>query len=283
MTAAVLSGTALAAQLRAGTASRAAALAAAGRPPAVAVVTATSDEGSAWYVATIVKSAAKAAIECRVVDLGAAASERSIRSALRELSDDPAVAGVILQTPVPDGLSAAALAAGIAPAKDIDGANPLSLGRLSAGLPAFAPATAEAVIRLLDFHQVALAGRDAVIVGRSVVVGKPLAQLLLSRDATVTVAHSRSRDLAHVTGRADVLVAAAGRAHLVTPAHVRPGAVIIDVGTNVTRQGALVGDVDPGVGATAAAISPVPGGVGPVTTAVLLEHAVAAAEHAASS
>ena len=159
----------------------------------------------------------------------------------------------------------------------MDGASPESLGRLTAGLPAFAPATAEAVLALLDYYQVELHGRHAVVVGRSVVVGKPVAHLLLDRHATVTISHSRTADLAAITRQADVLVVAAGRASLIGPEHVSPGATVIDVGTNVTDAGRLAGDVDPAVAGVAAALSPVPGGVGPVTTALLLRHVVEAA------
>jgi methylenetetrahydrofolate dehydrogenase (NADP+)/methenyltetrahydrofolate cyclohydrolase len=145
------------------------------------------------------------------------------------------------------------------------------------GLPAFAPATAEAVIRLLDHHQIALGGRHAVVVGRSAVVGKPLVHLLLDRDATVTVCHSRTRNLAAITVQADVLVVAVGRAGLIGTEHVAPGATVIDVGTNATPDGGLAGDVDAKVEQVAGALSPVPGGVGPVTTALLLRHVTEAA------
>jgi methylenetetrahydrofolate dehydrogenase (NADP+)/methenyltetrahydrofolate cyclohydrolase len=157
----------------------------------------------------------------------------------------------------------------------VDGASPESLGRLVAGLPAFAPATAEAVLALLDHYQVQLRGRHAVVVGRSVVVGKPVAHLLLDRHATVTICHSRTGDLPAFTRQADVLVAAAGRAALIGPGHVSPGTIVIDVGTNAT-PGGLAGDVDPAVAEVAGALTPVPGGVGPVTTALLLRHVVAA-------
>jgi len=198
-----------------------------------------------------------------------------VSSALSALSADPGVHGIILQTPLPDGASLAELAGGIDVGKDVDGANPASLGRLVAGLPVFAPATAEAVVALLDHHRVAISGQRVAVVGRSVVVGKPVAHLLLDRDATVTICHSRTQDLASVTRQADILVVAAGRAGLIGPAHVAPGAVVIDVGTNPGPDGSLVGDVDPSV--TAAALSPVPGGVGPVTTALLLRHVAEAA------
>ena len=273
----VLAGRELAADIRAGTAARAAELAAAGRPPRLTVVTATDDEASAWYVRSIATAAGKAGIGCEVEDLGAAASASGIEAQLAALSGDPTVDAIILTTPLPGGARLAELAEAIDPAKDVDGANPVSLGRLMTGLPAFAPATAEAVLRLLDHHGVALEGRRAVVVGRSAVVGKPVAQLLLDRNATVTICHSRTRDLAAVTREAEVLVVAAGRAGLIGPGFVAPGAIVVDVGTNATPDGGLAGDVDPAVADVAGALSPVPGGVGPVTTALLLRHVTVAA------
>ncbi|MEV0148904.1 MULTISPECIES: bifunctional 5,10-methylenetetrahydrofolate dehydrogenase/5,10-methenyltetrahydrofolate cyclohydrolase [unclassified Nonomuraea] len=246
--------------------------------PRLAVVVATADEASLWYVRSIAKAAAGVGVACDIVDLGPAAPVAGIRATLERLSADPSVHGVMLQTPLPEGASAQELAGAIDPAKDVDGANPLSLGRLAAGLPAFAPATAAAVMALLDRHGVELRGARAVVVGRSTVVGKPLAHLLLDRHATVTVCHSRTRDLAAVTSTAEVLVAAVGRAGLIGAEHVAPGAVVIDVGTNPTADGGLTGDVDFGaVIGRAGALTPVPGGVGPVTTALLLRHTATAA------
>jgi methylenetetrahydrofolate dehydrogenase (NADP+)/methenyltetrahydrofolate cyclohydrolase len=278
-----LSGRELAAEIRAGTAERAAELTATGRAPRLAVVTATADEASAWYVRQIATSAAKAGIACDVTDLtpddeeSPEATAARIEAALTALSGEPTVHGIILQTPLPGGARLAELAAAIGPAKDVDGANPVSLGRLMTGLPAFAPATAEAVLRLLDHHGTELAGQHAVVVGRSAIVGKPVAHLLLDRNATVTICHSRTRDLAAITTQADVLVVAAGRAGLIGPEHVAAGATVVDVGTNATADGGLAGDVDPKVAEVAGALSPVPGGVGPVTTAVLLRHVAEAA------
>jgi methylenetetrahydrofolate dehydrogenase (NADP+) / methenyltetrahydrofolate cyclohydrolase len=281
-----LNGRSLAAQIRAETAARAAELIAARRTPTLAVVTATADEASAWYVRSLSRTAAKAGIACDVTDLVPAdpsrpesrdATVEGIRVALIALSENPLVHGILLQTPLPGGARLADLAGLIDPAKDVDGANPTSLGRLMTGLPAFAPATAAAVLALLDSYEIALSGRRAVVVGRSAVVGKPVAQLLLARDATVTVCHSRTADLAAVTSSAEVLVAAAGRPGLIGPSYVAPGAVVVDVGTNATADGGLVGDVDPAVADVAGALSPVPGGVGPVTTALLLRHVVEAA------
>jgi methylenetetrahydrofolate dehydrogenase (NADP+) / methenyltetrahydrofolate cyclohydrolase len=273
----VLSGRELAADIRAGTAARAAELAAARRPPRLTVVTATDDEASTWYVRSITAAAAKAGIGCEVEDVGAAATAGGISAQLAALSGDPTVDAIILTTPLPGGTRLAELAAAIDPAKDVDGANPVSLGRLMTGLPAFAPATAEAVLGLLDHYRVALEGRHAVVVGRSAVVGKPVAHLLLDRNATVTICHSRTRDLAAITRQADVLVVAAGRAGLIGPDHVSTGATVIDVGTNATPDGGLAGDVDPKVADIAGALSPVPGGIGPVTTALLLRHVTDAA------
>ncbi|WP_234010534.1 bifunctional 5,10-methylenetetrahydrofolate dehydrogenase/5,10-methenyltetrahydrofolate cyclohydrolase [Streptomyces sp. SPB074] len=215
-----------------------------------------------------------------MLHLGPKASTEEVRDALRGLGEDASVHGVILQTPLPAGVDARPLAEAVPTEKDVDGANPLSLGRLTAGLPAFAPATAEAVIALLDHHDIPLLGARAVIVSRSTVVGKPLAQLLLARDATVTVCHSRTRDLAEATREADILIAAAGQPGLLTAEHVRPGAIVIDVGTNPTPDGGLTGDVDPSAARVAGGLSPVPGGVGPVTTALLLAHVVRAAQGA---
>jgi methylenetetrahydrofolate dehydrogenase (NADP+) / methenyltetrahydrofolate cyclohydrolase len=269
-----LTGRELAAGIRAAAATRAAELTVAGRQPRLAVVTATADDASAAYVRSIENAAAKEGIACDVQRTTTAAG---VSAALAQLADDPEVHGVMLQTPLPDGALLADLARAIPPAKDVDGASPESLGRIAAGLPAFAPATAEAVLALLDHYHVELRGRQAVVVGRSVVVGKPAALLLLDRHATVTVCHSRTADLAAITRQADILVAAAGRAGLIGPDYVSPGTTVIDVGTNVTADGRLAGDVDPGVEAVAAALTPVPGGVGPVTTALLLRHVVEAA------
>ena len=270
-----LSGRELAKTIRAAAAAEAAELAQAGRQPRLAVVTATDDGGSAAYVRSIANAAAREGIAC---DVSRTTTAAGIAAMLAQLADDPEVHGVMLQTPLPDGANLAGLATAIPSAKDVDGASPESLGRLVAGLPAFAPATAEAVLALLDHYQVELRGRHAVVVGRSVVVGKPVAHLLLDRHATVTICHSRTPDLAAITRQADVLVAAVGRAGLIGPDHVSPGTTVIDVGTNATPGGGLAGDVDPAVAAIdAVALTPVPGGVGPVTTALLLRHVVAAA------
>ncbi|SEG65704.1 methenyltetrahydrofolate cyclohydrolase /5,10-methylenetetrahydrofolate dehydrogenase (NADP+) [Actinacidiphila yanglinensis] len=277
----ILDGRPRAAEIRAEVAALSAEFDAAGVRPRLAVVVATEDESTAWYVRSLARAAEKSGPACDIVRLPADSLPERIGEALERLSADPAVHGIILQTPLPEGSVAAELAAALDPDKDVDGANPLSLGRLAAKLPAFAPATAEAVVQLLDFHRVPLSGRTVAVVGRSTVVGKPLAHLLLDRDATVTVAHSRTADLAAVTRQADIVVAAAGRIGLVTAEHLRQGAVVVDVGTNPTPEGGLAGDVDASAAERAAAVSPVPGGVGPITTALLLRHTVLAARRAA--
>ncbi|MEO7196619.1 MAG: bifunctional 5,10-methylenetetrahydrofolate dehydrogenase/5,10-methenyltetrahydrofolate cyclohydrolase [Pseudonocardiaceae bacterium] len=278
MSARVLSGKELATTIREQVTERAAALSAAGIPPRLAVVTATDDASSAWYVRSLSRAANKVGITCDVIDLGADADANDIRAALGKLSEQETVHGTILQTPLPSGATLEDLATEIDPAKDVDGANPLSLGRLTCGLPAYAPATAEAVLAILDHHGIDLEGRHVAVVGRSNVVGKPTAHLLLNRNATVTICHSRTRHLAAITSRADVLVAAIGKPRMITCEHLRPGAIAIDVGTNPTEDGGLVGDIDAeAVAAHAGALTPVPGGIGPVTTALLLAHTAQAA------
>ena len=254
---------------------QAAAAAAAGATPVLAAVVATEDPATGWYLGSIAKAAAATGIELR--------EERAddglgVLARLDALSADPAVHGIICLTPLPGGLTLSEAGERIAPEKDVDGASPTSLGRLAAGLEAYAPATAQAVIELIRNSGTSLEGARAVVVGRSTVVGKPLAMLLLAEQATVTICHTRTRDLAAETRRAEVLVAAAGRAHLIGAEHVAPGALVIDVGTNEAPDGGMVGDVDTAaVEPIASAVTPVPGGVGPVTTAILLRNAVAAA------
>lgn len=245
--------------------------------PTLAVVVPTDDESTAWYVRSIERAAANRGVECRTIKLADPSAAR-LTSELDTLSADDTVHGIICQTPLPEGVTLAAVGEHIAVAKDVDGANPASLGRLAAGLDTFAPATAAAVLEILRRDEVALKGRNVVIIGRSTVVGKPAALLLLAEHATVTVCHSRTENLPQVCAGADVLVAAVGRAEMVTAEYVKPGAIVIDVGTNPTPDGGLLGDVDAtSVASVAAALTPVPGGVGPVTTQLLLRHVVDAA------
>jgi methylenetetrahydrofolate dehydrogenase (NADP+) / methenyltetrahydrofolate cyclohydrolase len=273
MTARLIDGRAHAAAIIAEAAAMAGTL---GVTPTLAVLVPTDDEATDWYVRNVERTAAKVGVSVRVERAhGASGAEIAIR--LDALSGSESVHGVICLTPLPSGVNLADVAAHIDPAKDVDGANPTSLGRLAAGLPAYAPATAAAVLEILERESVPLAGARVTVIGRSTVVGKPAALLLLAQHATVTVCHSRTKDLAEACRSADVLVAAVGQAGLVTADLVKPGAVVIDVGTNPTPGGGLVGDVDAGVTEVAGALTPVPGGVGSVTTALLLRHVVTAA------
>ena len=275
----VIDGKAIAAAMLEQTARSAALLRARGVIPVLAVVVPTGDEGAAWYARSIERAAGASGIDCRIHRLPPPGGRTLIADKLAELSADPAVHGVICQSPLPEGIALAAVGSGIAVHKDVDGANPASLGILAAGLPgAFPPATAAAVMEILRREEVPLRGRRAVVVGRSTVVGKPAALLLLAEHATVTICHSRTRGLPEVCREADVLVVAAGRPEMVNASYVAPGAVVIDVGINPTRSGGVVGDADTGaLAGIAAAITPVPGGVGPVTTAQLMDHTVRAA------
>jgi methylenetetrahydrofolate dehydrogenase (NADP+)/methenyltetrahydrofolate cyclohydrolase len=278
MTASLLSGKPLAKLIQQQAQTEAKALAEDGLRPTLAVVVATEDSSTHWYVRSIERASENAGIDCRIIDLGHDATEQVLISVLKDLSAEPSVNGIILQTPLPPGVRSQELVRHIAPEKDIDGANPLSLGLLAVGQRAFAPATARAVIEILDHFDIPLQGRSVVVVGRSAVVGKPLSLLLLQKDATTTVCHSRSGALAKYTKTADVVVVAAGRTGLLTGTDVSDHSVVIDVGTNVLSDGSLVGDVDEAsVQAVAAALTPVPGGVGSVTTSLLLLHTAEAA------
>jgi methylenetetrahydrofolate dehydrogenase (NADP+) / methenyltetrahydrofolate cyclohydrolase len=227
------------------------------------------------YGRSILRAAGETGVDAQLVDV-----EPSTDAALRvigDLADDDAIHGLGIITPVPAGVDVNELAAAIPPAKDIDGASSASAGRLFAGLPSFAPATAQAVITLCDAYDIELEGRHAVVVGRSRVVGKPLALLLLDRNATVTICHSRTADLAAETRAADLLVAATGQPGLIRASGVRPDAVVIDVGTTYV-DGQVLGDVDAdGLDEVAAAFAPAVGGVGPLTTTQLMANVVTAA------
>ncbi|MHC6175257.1 bifunctional 5,10-methylenetetrahydrofolate dehydrogenase/5,10-methenyltetrahydrofolate cyclohydrolase [Glutamicibacter sp. X7] len=278
MTARVLGGKPVAARIREEVAQKVEQLQQSNVKPKLAIVVATDNGATQWYVRSIEQSAHRAGIACDVHDLGSQATVQIIAETLNRLSADREVHGIILQTPLPEGASLEILASHIAVEKDIDGVNPMSFGCLSAGLPAYAPATARAVIEILDHYEVPIAGQDVAVVGRSMVIGRPVMQLLLNRHATVTACHSRTVDLAAHTRRADIVVAAAGSRDLITAEHLNPQAVVIDVGTNVDEQGNLVGDVDYAAATEAAqAVTPVPGGVGTVTTSLLLLHVVESA------
>jgi methylenetetrahydrofolate dehydrogenase (NADP+) / methenyltetrahydrofolate cyclohydrolase len=246
--------------------------------PGLATVLVGDDPASAVYVGGKQKASAEAGIEGFDHRLAHDASHQEVSRLLQRLNDDPAVAGILLQLPTPPQVDGAALTELIDPAKDVDGLTPISAGLLAKGRPGLRPCTPAGVMELLRRHEVALEGAEAVVVGRSDLVGKPLTALLLAANATVTTCHSRTRDLADVCRRADVLVAAVGRAEFVQGDWVKEGATVIDVGINRTEAG-LVGDVDQAAAAERAAlITPVPGGVGPMTIAMLLRNTLLAAK-----
>jgi methylenetetrahydrofolate dehydrogenase (NADP+)/methenyltetrahydrofolate cyclohydrolase len=247
---------------------------AAGRPPTLALV-AGADEAAAAYGRQIERQFTRHGLA--VVTSMAEAADYLAH--LHELSADLAIDGILLLTPLPEGVSAEAAALAIEPTKDVDGQHPVSLGRLAQRRRAFAPATAVGGVRLLKHYGIELRGARAVVVGRSPVVGMPLSLMLIDADATVTVCHSRTRDMPDVTRLADVLCVAIGRAGMIGPEYVKPGAVVIDFGTNPLEDGSLVGDVQTeAVAEIASAITPVPRGTGPTTVAVLAEHTLRAAQ-----
>ncbi|WP_173922858.1 bifunctional methylenetetrahydrofolate dehydrogenase/methenyltetrahydrofolate cyclohydrolase FolD [Agromyces sp. Marseille-P2726] len=278
MSAKVIDGKAVAARLSEQLADEIRAFtAASGKTPGLATVLVGDDGASEVYVANKRKRASAIGIADHHVHLDGGSSADEIAATISRLADDDAVSGILLQLPLPHGLDAGPLIDLIPANKDVDGLTTLSAGLLARGEPGLRPCTPSGVIELLDAAGIEIAGTRAVVVGRSALVGAPLAQLLTQRNATVTVAHSRTRDLADVTRSADLLVAAAGRPGLITADHVRPGAAVIDVGIHRTPEG-LRGDVDEAAVAEVAGwITPVPGGVGPMTIAMLLRNTLLAA------
>jgi methylenetetrahydrofolate dehydrogenase (NADP+)/methenyltetrahydrofolate cyclohydrolase len=249
-----------------------------GRPPGLRVVIVGKDAPSTVYLERILRGCAKVGIDAGFVELEGEATEAKVTATVRALNDDPEVDGVIVQMPLPGTIRLRAIIDAIDPAKDIDGIHPMNAGLLRLGYDGFLPATAHAAVEILRRSAIEIEGRDAVVVGRSAVVGMPAAFLLVKEDATVTVCHRRTRDLAGHVRRADIVVVAAGRPGLITGAMLKPGAVVVDVGINVV-DGRIVGDVEfESAREVASAITPVPGGVGPLTNALLLTHLIRAAE-----
>jgi methylenetetrahydrofolate dehydrogenase (NADP+) / methenyltetrahydrofolate cyclohydrolase len=260
------------AELRELAAARAAAL---GHPPGLAVVRVGADPSSEVYARRLVRAAESIGAAARVEALPEAIDDEELRARLRTLNADATVQGILMQFPLPPHLSQRTVAETIDPAKDVDGISLGSAGNLFLHLPTFVPSTSAAVMEMLDRGGIPLAGRRAVVVGASNVVGKPLAFMLLHRDATVTVCHRATRDLGAWTRQAEILVVAAGKPGLVTGEMVREGAAVVDVGINVLPDGEVVGDVDQeSVRAVAGALTPVPGGVGPLTNLMVLKQCV---------
>ena len=275
----ILDGKAAAAEVRSEVAEEVAALGERGVPVRLDVILAGDDPASITYVTSKERDSEEVGIESRVHRFASGVSQEELARLVRKLNDDTAVSGFFIQLPLPEELDPMPLISSISPAKDVDGLSPESVGRLVIGLPSLLPCTPHGVIQLLKRNGIELSGSEAVVVGRSNLVGKPLAQLLLRENATVTLCHSRTRDLPEVTRRADILVVAAGKREMVGAEHVGEGAVVVDVGIHRKEEGGLVGDVRfDEVEPKAAWISTVPGGVGPMTRAMLLHNTVTAAQ-----
>ena len=278
MTATIIDGKAIAAGLRARVAERVAAIAAAGeRVPGLALVLVGDNPASRVYVKSKMRLTRETGMRSFDHLLPVSTSQSELLDLVARLNADDAVDGILVQLPLPSGINSVAVLNAVDPAKDVDGFHPLNAGRLMTGQRALVPCTPKGCMALIRSVQPQLTGLHAVVVGRSNIVGKPMAQLLLAADCTVTIAHSRTRDLPAICRQGDVLVAAVGRPGMIRTEHVKPGAIVIDVGINRTADGKLVGDVlTAEVAEVARAITPVPGGVGPMTIACLLQNTVEA-------
>ncbi len=275
MTATLMDGRALARKVRAQVAED---VTACGLPVCLATVLVGDDPASHIYVGWKHDAAAEAGIQTRDHRLPAVTTEADVLALLEELNADDDVDGILVQLPLPGHMDETRVIRAIDPEKDVDGLHPLNSGRLFLGQPLFVPATPLGVMTMLDEYGIDLEGKDAVVVGRSELAGKPMAMLLLAANATVTICHSRTVDLAMHTRRADVLVVAVGRPGTVTADMVKPGAVVVDIGVNRTEDG-VIGDVDRAVAEVAGHLTPVPGSVGPMTIAMLLRNTLTAAQH----
>src|SRR6478609_6091571 len=279
MAATVIDGKAVAARVRGEVAEAAAKLRADGIQPGLAVVLVGDDPASQIYVRSKTAACAQAGINTFDHRLPATVPESDLLALVAALNDDPEVDGILVQLPLPPGIDARRVLFAVDPRKDVDGIHPENVGRLLLGAPRFVACTPFGVMKLIEEAKLPLAGVNAVVVGRSNMVGKPMAALLLGADATVTICHSKTRDLGGTVGRADLVVAAVGRAEMIRGEWIKPGAVVIDVGINRTAEGKLLGDVEYApAAARAAAITPVPGGVGPMTIAMLLANTITSAK-----
>jgi methylenetetrahydrofolate dehydrogenase (NADP+) / methenyltetrahydrofolate cyclohydrolase len=281
MPAKLIDGVAIAATFKAQAKQRAEALAARGQPPGIAVIIVGDNAASRVYVRNKMKACAENGIHSEMIELPGDTSEATLLTHVRALNAAAHIHGILVQLPLPAHLDAHRVTEAIAPEKDVDGFHVASAGALLVGLPGFWPCTPHGVMKMLAHENISVQGKHAVVLGRSNIVGKPQALMLLQEGATVTICHSKTPDLAAFTRQADILVAAVGREKLVTADMVKPGAVVIDVAINRNAAGKLCGDVDfEAVREVASAITPVPGGVGPMTIAMLLMNAVQSAEKA---
>jgi methylenetetrahydrofolate dehydrogenase (NADP+)/methenyltetrahydrofolate cyclohydrolase len=274
----ILDGKIAAAAVRESVAASVAELRARGVVPGLAVVLVGDDPASHVYVRNKDKAAQEAGFEVRTVRLPATTAQSDLAGVVRDLNDDRRVLGILVQLPLPEGLDAGKIVESLDPRKDVDGLHPANVAALAMGRKGLRPCTPLGCLEILDQHKIALAGAHAVVIGRSMLVGKPLALLLLERNATVTVCHSKSRDLPAIARGADVLFAAVGRARMVKGDWIKEGAAVVDVGINRLPDGKLAGDVDfESARGRAGAITPVPGGIGPMTIAMLLANTALAA------
>ncbi len=283
MTAKLIDGVAIARSVRVGIAERASALKARGVNPALTVILVGDDPASGIYVRNKVRACAEVGIKSEVVRLPADIAERQLLERIRALNETPSIHGILVQLPLPRHISVRRVVETISAGKDVDGFHLYNVGGLVIGQTVFPPCTPYGVQKILEHEGIELEGKNVTVVGASNIVGKPLALMLMQREATVAICHAKTRDLTQYTILADILVVAAGSPNLIVPAMVRTGAVVIDVGINFV-DGRLVGDVEfEGVRRKASYITPVPGGVGPMTVTMLLENTVAAAERATAS
>lgn len=282
MTAQLIDGNALAKTIRAEVAGRTAALKAAGVNPALSIILVGDDPASQVYTKHKVNDSTETGLLATLERYPADMSEADLLARIRALNDDPLVHGILVQLPLPKHMDSQKVIETISPAKDVDGFHVASAGALMTGAPGFWPCTPYGCMKMLESIGYDLRGKHAVVIGRSNIVGKPMAMMLLAKNATVTICHSATQDLAAITRQADVVVAAVGKRNILTADMVKPGAVVIDVGMNRKEDGKLAGDVDfDGVKDVASWITPVPGGVGPMTRAMLLANTLEAAERAA--
>ena len=282
MTAQLIDGNALAKTIRAEVAGRTAALKASGVNPALSIILVGEDPASQVYTKHKVNDSTETGLLATLERYPADMSEADLLARIRALNDDPMVHGILVQLPLPKHMDSQKVIETISPAKDVDGFHVASAGALMTGAPGFWPCTPYGCMKMLESIGYDLHGKHAVVIGRSNIVGKPMAMMLLAKNATVTICHSATQDLAAITRQADVVVAAVGKRNILTADMVKPGAVVIDVGMNRKEDGKLAGDVDfDGVKEVASWITPVPGGVGPMTRAMLLANTLEAAERAA--
>jgi methylenetetrahydrofolate dehydrogenase (NADP+)/methenyltetrahydrofolate cyclohydrolase len=282
MSARIISGKTIATAIASESALRVSRLRAGGIVPGLAVVIVGDDAASRIYVRNKALACEKAGLNSWVHELPADTPQERLIGFVRQLNDEPTVHGILVQMPLPKPLDARSVIEAIDPNKDVDGFNYYNVGALVVGKPAFYPCTAWGIMKMLEHEGVAVEGMHAVVVGRSTIVGKPVAQMLMNAGATITVCHSKTRDLPSLTRQADILVAAVGRARMIGAGMVKPGAVVIDVGINRLPDGKICGDVDyDAVAAVASLITPVPGGVGPMTIAILVANTVRSAEKSA--